>query len=166
VNDAGEDSEAEPDSVATEPLPPQSRVTVTLPVVSGTQSLNTPKLPLCSVLEIVQPPPWPAAGSKLSEQWPIEMYPAGVGLSVAVQLGLPVNPVTWNVPGEPSEMSWGFVDVTVPLRQMSVTLTCAELLSEKSLETTKSAWFSVLVIVHEALPLAARATPAQLSVSV
>jgi len=70
-----------------------------------------------------------------------------MGDSVAVQVGLPENPVTVKTAGVDSEAE-AVAGVSDPLAQERETVTEAALLSEKSLLTVKVA-VVVLVIVQE-----------------
>ena len=83
------------------------------------------------VLVMVQEPALRAA-----EQVPEEVKPVGMGLSVAVQLGSPLAPVTVKEAGEASEAG-AEVGEAVPETQERETVTEAALLGTKSLLTVK-----------------------------
>ncbi len=53
---------------------------------------------------------------------PVDSYPVGTGVSVAVHIGSPLKPLTVNVAGDPSfaEADGG---ETLPLAQLSITVT-------------------------------------------
>ena len=131
LNEAGEASLAEALAGVTEPLV-QIRPTVTSATLLSEKSLLTVTVPVRSVFVIVH---WPTAMSAALHV-PVEAYPAGIGVSVAVQFGSPVWPVTANEAGEAS-LAEALAGVTDPLAQLSVTVTLAALLGTKSLRTSK-----------------------------
>lgn len=88
---------------------------------------------------------------------PLELYPAGIGDSVAVQTALPLAPVTVKTAGVDSDAG-ADAGASVPSVQESVTVTGAALLSEKSLLTVNVAC-PVLVIVQFAGTPSIIATP-------
>jgi hypothetical protein len=141
VNAAGDASEA--DRVGGETLPlAQARVTVTEVVTLSEKSFLTSKRAVFRLLTIVQCPTLRAA-----PQLPMELYPGGSALSVAVQAGLPVKPVTVNAAPDASDAGALAGDTLAPA-QARVTVTEAALSSEKSLLTVNSAVFSLFTMVH------------------
>jgi len=152
VNTPGDDSDTEAVAGVSVPLAHASD-TVTLAALLSLKSLLTVKLAVFSVLTIVQDPVIRGA-----EQVPLDVYPAGIGDSVAVHDGLPVNPVTVNAAGVDSdaEADAGLAD---PVAQTRETVTEAALLGTKSLLTVKLALFSVLTIVQDPAARAAEHVP-------
>ena len=59
---------------------------------------------------------------KGAEHVPLELYPAGIGVSVAVQLGSPTYPLTVKRAGRPS-LAGADAGSTVPLAQLRLTVT-------------------------------------------
>ena len=57
-----------------------------------------------------------------AEHVPVESYPVGIGVSVAVQFGSPVDPLTVKTAGVPS-LAVADGGLTVPLSHDSVTVT-------------------------------------------
>jgi len=149
---AGVDSDAEAVAGLSEPLAQESE-TVTLAALSGTKSFSTVKFAAFSTLSIVHDPAESAA-----EQLAVDPYPAGIGDSVAVQVGSPTNPVTVNT-APPDSDALADAGVSDPLAQLRETVTLAGLLSEKSLWTVKVALFSVFTIVQEPANRAALQVP-------
>ena len=133
--------------------------TVTEAELLSEKFLFTTKLPLLSVLVIVQLAAPPFAMETV-EHPELFVYPLG-SVSVAVQVAPEVKPVIVKVRGA----AWLTVplagDGTPPLVQVTATVTEAALVSEKFLLTVSVALFSVLVIVQLAVPLLAMVTPAQ-----
>lgn len=133
----------------------QLTLTLTDAPLFGTKSFTTVKVALFCVLVMVQEPV-----VSVALQVPVEVYPVGIGDSVAVQVGLPVYPVMTVLNAEASE-AVPDEGVAVPLPQEMLTLTLAPLLGEKSLFTTNACVFRLLTIVQLAEPPLVIATPAQ-----
>ena len=153
VKTAGEASLARALAGVTTPLS-QTRVTATLAALLSEKSLRTEKVALLRVLVIVH---WPTA-TRAALQVPVELYPVGIGDSVAVQLGSPLKPVTVKTAGKASLARRALAGVTTPVSQTRVTVTVVVSvlgLSLKSLRTEKVSLLRVLVIVH--WPAATRA---------
>jgi microcompartment protein CcmK/EutM len=146
------DSEAEAEAGVSVPLA-QDRETVTLAALFGTKSFWTVKLAAFKRLTIVQDP-----ADRAAEQVPVEPYPAGIGDSVAVQVGSPTKPVTVKTAGVDSEAD-ADAGVSDPLAQDRLTVTLAGLLSEKSLFTVNVAVLRVFVIMHDPADSAAAHVP-------
>jgi hypothetical protein len=141
----GDASDAVPDAGVGVPLV-QVTLTETVAALFGMKSLKTLSVALVCVLVIVQDPV-----ESVAEQVPVDVYPAGIGDSVAVHVGLPLYPAI--------VVAKGVVSVAVPedgeavpLVQLTVTLTEAPLFGMKSLFTTKAPLFNVFVIVQEPVP--------------
>ena len=136
VNIAGLDSEALAEDGDTVPLA-QVRLTVTEAGLLSLKSLSTRNVKepsgggVMRTLTIVHCPTLSVA-----EQFPVDEYPGGIGLSMAVHVGSPLAPVTVNTAGLDSEALAEDGD-TVPLPQLRLTVTEAGLLSLKSLWTVK-----------------------------
>jgi hypothetical protein len=137
----GVDSEAEPELGDAVPLV-QVTVIGTLAPLSGTKSLLTVRVVLRSVLTMVQVP-----ADRLALQVPLESYPAGIGVSLATQFGLPTGPLTVNAAGVAS-LAEALEGLAVPLAQLRVTVTLAPLLGTKSFWTVNGCWMSVFTIVQ------------------
>ena len=109
----------------------QARDTVTGAPLLGTKSLLTTKVSVLSVLVIVHTP-----ALSVAMHVPDELYPVGIGDSVAVQFGSPEKPVTVKTAGVASE-ALADAGLAVPLAQDRDTVTLAALLGTKSLFTWK-----------------------------
>ena len=107
----------------------QANDTVTAAALFGTKSLLTTNVSVLRVLTIVHEPTL-----RRAEQVPVEVYPPGIGDSVAVQVGSPTKPVTVNTAGVDSEEG-AVAGASDPLAQTSETVTLAALFGTKSLFT-------------------------------
>src|SRR5712692_2095286 len=143
----------------------QPRLTLTVAGLLSLKTLLTVKVALLSVLVIVQEAE-PLAARLTELQSSLSVEAAGAVPSEAVQVVPAAGmPVTVKLAGLAPLAGCGLL-VTVPATQPRLTLTVAGLLSLKTLLTVKVALLSVLVIVQEAEPLAARLTELQSSLSV
>ena len=99
-----------------------------------------------SVFTIVHAPAW--LGIEIGAvQVPVEVYPGGIGDSVAVHVVLGVYPLTVKPHGAPSE-TLALGGDTVPLVHTRVTVTDAPSFGMKSLETVNAAT-ALFTIVQE-----------------
>jgi hypothetical protein len=147
VNVNGVDSDTEAETGAADPLA-QTRDTVTVAGLSSLKFLFTVKSSVLRMLTIVQEPVARSASAHVPE----ELYPVGIGASVAVQVGSPVNPVTVKTAGIASDARADAGEAAPEAHEIE-TVTLKPMLGWKSLLTVKLAVFSVLIIVHvETLP--------------
>jgi hypothetical protein len=137
----GVDSVIEPLAGEADPLL-QVTLTGTLAPLSGWKSLFTVSVVLRSVLTTVQVPV-----ERLALHVPLELYPAGIGDSVAVQFGLPTGPLTVKEAGVAS-LAEALLGLTVPLAQERLTVTLAPLFGTKSFCTVNGIWISVFTMVQ------------------
>lgn len=121
----GVDSDADPELGDALPLV-QVTLIGTLAPLSGWKSLLTVSVVLRSVFVIVHVPVESGA-----LQVALELYPDGMGVSVAVQLGFPTGPLTVNEAGVAS-LADALAGEAVPDAQLSITVTLAPLFGTKS----------------------------------
>ena len=142
----GVPSDAEPLAGVGVPLVQLTVTDIEAPLF-GTKSLLTVSVALFRLFVIVQFP----TDTRAAEQVPDELYPVGIGDSVAVQVGSPLEPSTFVTNGVASEAD-PEAGTGVPLTQLTLTLTEAPLLGMKSLLTV-NVWSSrMLVIVQDEEP--------------
>jgi hypothetical protein len=112
--------------------------TLTEAPLAGENTLLTVNVASFRVFAIVQLPGLSSPAEQDPAGLPLAVYPDGIGLSVAVQFGVPVKAVTVHVFGDAVE-TLCVPPATVPLVQVTETLTEAALAGDHTLFTVKVA---------------------------